>query len=145
MRHELEKFKTRQKEKAFKKFVEDHPEYSSDKDPEDERMESLVSLATRIKGDVSELDADDYLEALRDAWAVQNRTKIEDESRKNRILRAQAESDEADIATSSGASSERVETSSTSASKSDLRAAKIAGMSLEKYMKLKSQLEEASF
>lgn len=139
---ELERFKTRQREKAIKKFVADHPEYSADKDPDDERMTSLSELAKRIKGDISELDSEDYFEALKDAWAVQNRAQIEEQSMKLRQQKERADSDEADLATSSGASYERTENSSINATKSDLRSAHLANMPIEKYMKLKAQLEE---
>ena len=103
---ELNQIKDSQKKKAYKKFIESHPEYSPSSDPEDKKFQSLLGTYNRIKSR-TDMDADDILEDLEDSYAVQHRSEILERDRQARRSNLEQEISTADIAASSPSSGER--------------------------------------
>ena len=138
---ELEKLKATNYKKAEREFMARHPEYAPSSDPEDKKLNSLLDIHKRVKSR-TDYSHEDILEDLEDAWAVQNRNEIYEKDRQIRESRTQMEMDVADIASSGSGGAERSVSKAQGATASDHRSAKVAGMPIEKYMTLKSQLEE---
>ena len=137
---DLQMFKRSQREKARRTFIARHPEYG-DKDA-DTKFGMLENTYGRVK-QLSDMDSDDILEDMETAWAVVHRDEI---LKKSRELKREQVGDEiavADLAASS--QSGGVPGQSVKATASDVRSAKIAGMPLDKYLKLKDQYEHQNF
>lgn len=103
---ELNQIKDSQRKKAYKKFIEEHPEYSPAKDPEDKKFKALLETYKRVSSR-TDMDADDILEDLQDSYAVLHRSEILDRERKAKRADLEQEISTADIAASDPSIGER--------------------------------------
>jgi hypothetical protein len=89
--------------KALRQFVKEHPEYDPSTEKGKERLRSLIPKVKeieRIQGR-NDLDVDDKYESFKDAWALDNRTSIEERLSKSQQIKEEAEYSAAEIASSS--------------------------------------------
>lgn len=142
MSAEFKKIQDSQKAKAVRKFVESHPEYASDNDPSDERLNALMEVYGRVKSR-TDYDADDILEDLEDSWAVRHRAEIVEKAGEAVRYRKEIETATADIASSGGAGGydRSGAGSGVNATSEDHRIAKSINMPIDKYLKLRAQQE----
>ena len=117
---ELTDFKDSQRKKAYKKFIEEHPEYSPAKDPEDKKFSALLETYKRVSSR-TDMDADDILEDLQDSYAVLHRSDILESERKAKRANLEREIETADIAASDPSIGERSESESVSLTPSEMR------------------------
>jgi hypothetical protein len=136
LQSEINKMKQTQKAKAIRVFMERHPEYDEDK------LNPILDKYDRVKSR-SDIDHDEILEDLEDAWAVENRGKLVQKAKELRQAALKNDQDVAGYADTSVLSSDRNDQISNNATPSDIRIAKSTGMDLDKYLKLKRQLEES--
>lgn len=134
---DIDALKKTQKSKALKEFVHRHPEYASDATLRD----SLLEVYGRVKSR-TDLDADDILEDLEDAWAVKHRDEITKLALEAKRSKREAEMLEADVVTSGGSTGVRKETAAEDeATAEDYRIARSLGKSIKEYLPLKKQYE----
>lgn len=117
---ELIAIKDSQRKKAYKKFIEEHPEYSPAKDPEDKKFKALLETYKRVSSR-TDMDADDILEDLQDSYAVLHRSDILERERKAQRAVLEREIEIADIASSDPSIGERNESETVSLTPSEMR------------------------
>lgn len=138
---DIQDLKKAQKSKALKEFVHRHPEYAASFEAKDAMSSALLDTYSRVKSR-TDLDADDILEDLEDAWAVKHRDEISKLADETRKAKREAEMLEADVVTSGSSSPVRSEhTSEDEATAEDHRIARSLGKSLKEYLPLKKQYE----
>lgn len=134
---ELNSFKEAQKSKALKAFVKEHPEYSLSKGKE--KLTGLLEQYNRVKSR-GDMDADDISEDLKDAWALQNRSDLEERARRVREESYEAESTAADIASSGSSNYEKSSSPDVDATPLQRKVAAEMGMNIKDYIAYQAKL-----
>lgn len=133
---EVSKIRETQKSKALREFLKRHPEYV-----DESKFKPFLGTYTRVKSR-NDYDAEEILEDLEDAWAVENRRQLTERERELGRARTEAEVGLADVAASGFSPSSERSSPVQGATASDQRMAREIGMPIEKYMKYKSQLDD---
>ena len=129
------KKKNSEKTKAVKAFIASHPDYNPADEKGRERMKGLLEKAARLSTITgrSDSDSEDILEDFNDAWAMENRAKIERDVARLRESKDAGEMAQAEIAATGSSSS--VPEEEFDATPAQRRAAQELGMDTKVYLK----------
>lgn len=141
---DLEQFKIAQKNKAMKIFVQSHPEYDPTTENGKARITSLLKTYGRVKTR-GEMDSEELLEDLQDAWAVENRATIQQKEQEIRSNAMYQDATMADFAATGAGGSTKTSDAAPVATPEDVRIAKSIGMDLKRYLELKPQAAAMEF
>lgn len=105
VKQSVDKLSKAQKDKAVRKFVEGKNEYSASEDPDDAKLNKIVSLAESIGEESDQYDADLFYELLEDVHFSRNRKSIQKELQDHRNSKSETDIAAANIVATTGSGS----------------------------------------